>query len=90
MHKRVFALVVAALFLVVGLTSAQSPVLDRILERGEIRVATSGNQPPFNATSKDGQLMGLEIDLIRALAETMNVDLSLTSHKGGCGCLRAG
>ena len=58
---------------------AQSPVLDRILKNGEIRVATSGTQPPFNAVSRDGQLMGLEVDLARLLAEQMNVNLMLTS-----------
>lgn len=30
---------------------------------GELRVGTSGNQPPFSMKSKDGQLMGYEIDL---------------------------
>jgi len=81
MLKRVLVLtfMLATLFLGLGLASAQSPVLDRILESGEIRVATSGHQPPFNAVSKDGQLMGLEIDLIRAIAEAMNVNLSLSS-----------
>jgi polar amino acid transport system substrate-binding protein len=79
MLKRVLVLAIATDFLVLGLAAAQSPVLDRILRNGELRVATSGNQPPFNAISKDGQLMGLEIDLIRALAEAMNVDLNLTS-----------
>ncbi len=79
MLKRVLVSIIANHVLVIGLASAQSPVLDRILQHGEIRVATSGDQPPFNAISKDGQLMGLEIDLIRALAEAMNVDLNLTS-----------
>lgn len=70
---------VSAMFAGLGRGAAQSPVLDRILKSQELKVATSGNQPPFNAISKDGQLMGLEIDLIRAIAETMNVDLNLTS-----------
>ena len=56
---------------------AQSPVLDRIIKNKELRVATSGTQPPFNAVSKDGQLIGLEIDLIRLLVDAMNVNLLL-------------
>jgi polar amino acid transport system substrate-binding protein len=81
MLKRVLVVTVTLVASTVGLrsASAQSPVLDRILTRGEIRVATSGTQPPFNAISKDGQLMGLEIDLIRAIAEAMNVNLNLRS-----------
>jgi len=79
MLKRVLTLSLSALFFGLGLASAESPVLDRVLARGELRVATSGHQPPFNAVSKDGQLMGLEVDLVRMLAETMNVNLALTS-----------
>ena len=74
-------LVPALFFLVSGLrpAGAESPVLDRVLANGELRVATSGHQPPFNAVSKDGSLMGLEVDLVRMLAEAMNLNLSLTS-----------
>ena len=81
MPKRVlvFTFTLTALVVGLGLASAQSPVLDHILQSGEIRVATSGDQPPFNAVSKDGQLIGLEIDLIRAIAEAMDVNLNLTS-----------
>ena len=77
MFKRVLVLTLFALVTALGLASAQSPVLDRIIKNGELRVATSGTQPPFNVVSKDGQLMGLEIDLIRLFADAMNVNLSL-------------
>lgn len=79
MLKRVLVLFMTLVAAGAGLASAQSPVLDRIIQNRELRVATSGNQPPFNAVSKDGQLMGLEVDLAHALAEVMNVDLNLTS-----------
>jgi polar amino acid transport system substrate-binding protein len=59
--------------------TAESPVLDRVIKTRTLRVATSGTQPPLNAISKDGQLIGLEVDLARLLAEAMGVDLSLTS-----------
>lgn len=57
-------------------TSA-SPVIDRILQRGELRVGTSGHQPPLNATTKNGQIIGLDADLAAALAKAMGVKLSL-------------
>ncbi len=77
MFKRVLGLTFFALVATMGLASAQSPVLDRIIKNSELRVATSGTQPPFNAVSKDGELMGLEIDLIRLFAEAMKVNLLL-------------
>ena len=80
MTKRAFALVAAALLVApLVLQAKDSPVLDRILKNRELRVATSGTQPPFNAISKDGELMGLEVDLARMLAEAMKVSLTLMS-----------
>lgn len=67
------------LLLVPSVSTAESPVLDRVLKNRELRVATSGTQPPLSAVSKDGELIGLEVDLARLLAEAMGVDLSLTS-----------
>jgi len=33
--------------------------LDRILDRGELRVGLSGNQPPLNMKNKSGEIIGL-------------------------------
>ena len=57
-------------------TSA-SPVIDRILQHGELRVGTSGNQPPLTATTKDGRIIGFDADLSAALAKSMGVRLKL-------------
>jgi polar amino acid transport system substrate-binding protein len=56
-----------------------SPVIDRILERKELRVGTSGHQPPLNATAKDGTIIGFDADLAQALARAMGVKLTLVS-----------
>jgi polar amino acid transport system substrate-binding protein len=50
-----------------------SPVLDRILERGELVIGTMGNMPPLNMTTKDGQVIGMEVDLAQAIAAGMGV-----------------
>ncbi len=55
------------------------PVLDRIANRGELLVGTSGNMPPLNATTKDGQIIGLEPDLAQLIAEAMGVKLKMVS-----------
>lgn len=59
--------------------STVSPVLDRIQQRGEVLVGTSGNQPPLNATTKDGRIIGLEVDLARAIASAMDVKLRVVT-----------
>lgn len=37
----------------------------------EIRMATEGAYPPFNATASDGSMKGLDVDLGNALCEQM-------------------
>jgi polar amino acid transport system substrate-binding protein len=50
-----------------------SPVIDRILQRGELVVGTAGNMPPLNMTTKEGELIGYEIDLAKNMASAMGV-----------------
>jgi len=57
-------------------TSA-SPVIDRILQRGELAVGMAGNMPPLNMTSKEGELIGYEVDLAKAMAKAMGVRANL-------------
>lgn len=54
-----------------------SPGLSRIVSSGTLRVGMSGSQPPLNFESKGGELMGLEVDLARALAGLMRVELEI-------------
>ena len=56
---------------------SSAPVLSQILEAGELRVGMSGDAPPLNATSRSGEMFGLEVDLARVLASSMGVDLKL-------------
>ena len=51
------------------------PVLDRILKKGELVVGLTGKQPPMNATTKQGALIGLDVDLAHAMADALGVDL---------------
>ena len=80
---RSIAILLAALGLAVSVVSApaqassESPVLSRILASGTLRVGMSGGQPPLNFKSKNGTLMGLEVDLARALAGIMSLELKI-------------
>lgn len=53
--------------------AADSPVIDRILSNGVLRVGMSGNQAPMNARNNEDQLIGLEVDLANMLAAAMEV-----------------
>jgi polar amino acid transport system substrate-binding protein len=54
-----------------------APVLDRILAKQELVVGTAASMPPLNMTMKDGQIIGLEVDLARFLADGLGVKLTL-------------
>jgi polar amino acid transport system substrate-binding protein len=55
-----------------------SPVVDRIVAKKELIVGTAASMPPLNMTTKDGEVIGLEIDLARSFANAMEVKLSLS------------
>jgi polar amino acid transport system substrate-binding protein len=54
-----------------------SPVLDRIIERGELVVGTAGSMPPLNMTTKEGDVIGIEVDIARYIASGMGVKLKI-------------
>jgi polar amino acid transport system substrate-binding protein len=69
-----------ALLLTMGTAAAQgsgSTALKRIAETKTLRVGMTGTQPPFNAMTRDGKLMGLDVDLAQLLALAMRVELEI-------------
>jgi polar amino acid transport system substrate-binding protein len=54
-------------------SATASPVIDRILQRGELVVGMTGNMPPLNMTTKEGELIGYEVDLAKNMAAAMGV-----------------
>jgi polar amino acid transport system substrate-binding protein len=61
--------------LMVAVSALAGSTLERIVKKGELAVGTSGTQPPMSATNKKGELMGLDIDISRAMADAMGVKL---------------
>ena len=54
-----------------------SPNLDRILQKGELVLGTTGNMPPMTQTREDGKIVGFDIDLARLMAAGMGVKLNI-------------
>jgi polar amino acid transport system substrate-binding protein len=54
-----------------------SPVLERIQAKKELVVGTAATMPPLNMTTKDGQIMGFEMDMASFFASSINVKLTL-------------
>jgi len=82
--KRLLAylLVLTSFLMLAGCAGMQgatttSPVLDRIVMNNELVVGTAASMPPLNMTTKDGEVIGMEMDLARAMADSMGVKLSI-------------
>jgi len=73
------AIAALALALTLAFTGAANAgqILDRIQKKGELAVGMSGEQPPLNATSRDGKVIGLEADIAARMASAMGVKLRL-------------
>jgi polar amino acid transport system substrate-binding protein len=55
--------------------TSPSPAIDRILEQKQLRVGTAASMPPLNMTTKEGDIIGFEMDLARYIAGGLEVDL---------------
>ena len=55
-------------------TATAGKVMDRILKRGELIVGITGTQPPLNATTKDGKIIGFDADIAKLIAANMGVE----------------
>ena len=58
-------------------SSTRGPSLKGIIQKGELVVGTAASMPPLNMTTKDGRVIGLEVDLARSMANAMGVKLKL-------------
>ncbi|MFK5882275.1 MAG: transporter substrate-binding domain-containing protein [Sulfurospirillum sp.] len=76
--------IIAALLIMLGLNLAaddislwQKSTLNTILQRGELRVGLEAGYTPFEMKSKKGQIIGFDVDMMKAMAKAMGVKLKL-------------
>ena len=75
------ALVAGSVQLAMAAGGTISPVLDRIQAKKELVVGTAADMPPLNMTTKEGQIIGLEVDIASLFAAGMGVKLTLKQVK---------
>jgi polar amino acid transport system substrate-binding protein len=56
---------------------SSSPVMDRIISRGELRVGMSGDMPPMDLLTKEDKIIGLDVDLATLISDGMGVKLNV-------------
>ena len=75
------ALVAGSAQLAMAAGGTVSSVLDRIQAKKELVVGTAADMPPLNMTTKEGQIIGLEVDIASLFAGGMGVKLTLKQVK---------
>ena len=83
---------ISILLVFMSLPAFSQQVLSSIIKKGEMRIGMSGKQPPFTMKAKSGELIGYEVDLAKALAKNMGVELKLVEMPFSdlMGALKAG
>lgn len=83
LQNKTLAGLLALGLLTTAAAASDSPVLDRVLSRGQLKVGMSGDQAPFNMVDRGGAVIGLEADISRTLAAAMGVDLVIVRRAFG-------
>jgi polar amino acid transport system substrate-binding protein len=58
---------------------ANAGMVDDVVKRGTLRVGLDPTYMPFEMTDKRGEIIGFEVDLLKAMAKAMGVKLELVS-----------
>jgi polar amino acid transport system substrate-binding protein len=84
--RTIIAFVLLGLLAACGGPSAETDLWQRsalrqAMDRGRLIVATEPEFPPFESRNPDGELVGFDIDLARAIAEKLGVEIEFRDVK---------
>jgi polar amino acid transport system substrate-binding protein len=66
----------------IGITQAETSLLDKVIDRGKIRVGMILTLPPIASRDETGKPVGFEPDIAQILAETLGVELEIVELTG--------
>ena len=72
-----------ALVAALPLSTMAGETLARVVDFRVLKVGMSGSQPPMNTVNRDGEMMGMDVDLAKALAAAMRVQLKIETMPFG-------
>lgn len=75
--QRLLAGSLLTLLTLLPLAASAGDTLQRVVDFKVLKVGMSGNQPPLTMANREGGLMGFDVDLARALADAMKVQLEI-------------
>ncbi len=81
--KKIIYIIVLALFAASTVQLQAQETLNKIKEKGTIVLGTSASQKPFTYKNEEDSLMGMDIEIARALAMAMDVELEIKEIEFG-------
>jgi polar amino acid transport system substrate-binding protein len=83
MRRILFSLLVLVVWSAQALAAdhelAEKSTLNAIVKRGELRVGLDAGYMPFEMTTKQGEIVGFDVDLAKEMAKAMNVKLTIVN-----------
>ncbi|EIF65008.1 amino acid ABC transporter, periplasmic amino acid-binding protein, partial [Burkholderia pseudomallei 1258a] len=73
-------------------TAHAADLLDEVKQRGTLRIGLEGTFPPFNSKNPQGELVGFDVDIAKAIAAKLGVkpEFVTTEWSGIIAGLQAG
>lgn len=81
--KRILLPGLMALTMALSGVAQAGDALQRVIDFNVLKVGMSTSQPPMNMVSREGKLMGMDVDLARAMAAAMQVKLEIKAMPFG-------
>ena len=79
MMKKYLSMLMLGATALVAATVAQAGAIDEAVKRGTLKVGMDPTYMPFEMTDKRGEIIGFEVDILKAMAKSMGVKLELVS-----------
>ncbi|MGE8312265.1 MAG: transporter substrate-binding domain-containing protein, partial [Pseudomonas protegens] len=77
--KKYLSLLLAGAAALLAVNTAQAGAIDDAVKRGTLKVGMDPTYMPFEMTNKRGEIIGFEVDLLKAMAKSMGVKLEMVS-----------
>ena len=79
MFKKYLSRLLVGMTALVAVSAAQAGAIDEAVKRGTLRVGMDPTYMPFQLTNKRGEIIGFEVDILKAMAKSMGVKFEAVS-----------
>ena len=79
MMKKYLSMLLLGIAALVAANAAQAGAIDDAVQRGTLKVGMDPTYMPFEMTDKRGEIIGFEVDILKAMAKSMGLRISTSN-----------